>query len=577
MLVLIGLLGGFITGISPCIIPVLPVILFSGGMQSARTTESVGVGGTAVRTQTKVSRFRPYAVIAGLVTSFSLMMLAGTFVLSLLNLPQDILRWAGIIVLVMIGIGLLLPQVQHLLEKPFSRLPSSNLAAGRSGFPLGLALGAVYVPCAGPVLAAIAVAGTTGNISAGTVVLTVSFAVGAAIPLLFFALAGRGIAERVKAFRRRQRTVRIVSGVTMLALAIGLVFNLPAVLQRAVPDITAGLQQQLAQSDEVAEAIGMGNLVNDENRMLDQCEINAVELGSCGPAPSFRELDGWFNTPGDQPVEIDDLQGQVVLLDFWAYSCINCQRSLPHVQAWYETYEDAGLSVVGIHSPEYSFEREARNVRAGAREHGLTYPIAQDNNLATWTQYRNRFWPAHYLIDAEGTVRSIHFGEGNYEAMEDGIRELLRERDPDVQLPGETDVQDQTPDGNQTPETFLGTTKIQNFGGEEAYSALTEEFSYPEELARNTFALDGSWELGTQSITPRGDSASVTVEYTGREVRMVLAGEGSVTVDVDGDVREIEVGGTPNSYELLLADEVQEGRIEVTLPNGVEAYSFTFG
>lgn len=571
MLVLIGLLGGFITGISPCIIPVLPVILFSGGMQSARGGDASGAG------RRRVGRFRPYAVILGLVTSFSLMMLAGTFVLNLLGLPQDVLRWAGIVVLVLIGVGLLVPALQHVLEKPFSRLPQRQVGVDRSGFPLGLALGAVYVPCAGPVLAAIAVAGTTGQVNAGTVVLTVSFAVGAAIPLLFFALGGRRIAERISAFRQRQRTIRVISGVTMLALAVGLVFNLPALLQRAVPDVTAGLQQQIAQSDEVSQAIGMGNLVNEENRQLDQCEINAVELQSCGTAPPLQELEGWFNTPDEEPVELEDLRGRVVLLDFWAYSCINCQRSLPHVQAWYEAYEDAGLSVIGVHSPEYSFERERRNVLAGAEDHGLTYPIAQDNNLATWTMYRNRFWPAHYLIDAEGTVRSINFGEGNYEAMEDNIRTLLQEADPDVALPGETDTEDETPDGTQTEETYLGATKVQNFGGTERYSALTEEFALPEELARDTFALDGAWQLDSQSITPRGDEARIELAYTGEEVRIVLAGEGTLSVDVDGEVKQIEVTGTPTSYELLKVDAPREGTIEVTVPAGVQAFSFTFG
>jgi cytochrome c biogenesis protein CcdA len=222
-LALIGFFGGLITGISPCILPVLPVIFYSGGVQGARTGGADG-GTTVVKAP---SRWRPYLVISGLVVSFSVFTLVGSLLLSLLNLPQDVLRWTGLIVLVLIGIGLIVPRFESILEKPFSWIPQRNVGTDRGGFLLGIALGAVYVPCAGPVLAAITVAGSTGEIGIETVVLTATFAVGAAIPLLFFALAGRRVGERVKSFRKHQRGIRMTGGVVMIALAIGLVFNVP--------------------------------------------------------------------------------------------------------------------------------------------------------------------------------------------------------------------------------------------------------------------------------------------------------------------------------------------------------------
>lgn len=594
MLALIGLLGGFITGISPCIIPVLPVILFSGGMQSARAPKATdaaetadqagsGAGGVAVATRAErkaakpVSRWRPYFVISGIVVSFTLMTLAGSLVLSLLGLPQDVLRWAGIIVLTLIGIGLMVPQVQHLLEKPFQRFPQMQTSK-LQGFPLGLALGAVYVPCAGPVLAAITVAGATGQIGVDTVVLTVSFAIGAALPLLFFALAGRGLAERIAAFRKRQGIIRIVSGALMILLALGLVFDLPARLQRLVPDYTSAIQNAIADNEDVQSAIQIGGLENDENRDLDLCDPGATELQECGTAPSIRGIESWFNTEGDQPIDLADLRGQVVLVDFWAYSCINCQRSTPHINAWYDAYQDAGLEVIGVHSPEYAFEKERQNVIDGAEALGIEYPVAIDNNLSTWTNYRNAYWPARYLIDADGTVRNVHFGEGQYQEGERMLRELLQQANPDVQLPPVTETSDDTPsNADITPESYLGTTKVQNFGGEERYSTQTEQFSFPAELARDTFALDGAWQLETQFVTPREGEARIRLEYSGQEVRMVLAGEGTVVAEVDGERVELDVSGTPRSYQLLRADANQEGTIEVTVPQGVEAYSFTFG
>lgn len=569
-LIIIGLLGGLITGISPCILPVLPVIFLTGGAQSARFE---GDSKTV-----PARRSRPFLVIAGLVVSFTFVTLVGSLILGLLNLPQDIIRWVGIGVLVLIGVGLLIPRFEQILEKPFQWLPRKEVQNRGSGFGVGLALGAVFVPCAGPVLAAIIVAGATGQIGAGTVLLTASFAIGVAIPLLAFALAGRGLVERIKAFRKRERGLRIAAGVAMLALAVGLVFNVPQALQRLVPDYTAQLQRDLTDNEQAAEALGLGGLVNDENRDLDKCTNGADELESCGTAPSIKGIEKWLNTPNGEGIDLTDLRGKVVLIDFWAYSCINCQRSIPHVVAWDDTYRDLGLEVIGIHSPEYAFEKDAGNVEAGARDFGITYPVALDNNLSTWTNYRNRYWPAHYLIDAQGTVRHIAFGEGNYAATEKMIRELLKDADPEVQLPGETDVQDTTPElGSTTPETFLGSSKDRNFAGPGDYRAGAGTYEFPTDQKQDTFALEGDWNIQTQYVTPVGDTARIQLTFRASEVRIVAAGEGTIGVDVDGQSSTIEVGGTPRSYAVVEPGDAREGTIVLDVPNGVEAYSFTFG
>jgi len=603
-LAIIGLLGGLITGISPCILPVLPVIFLTGGAQSARIPQydmaagaAVGVGtgggssgtagGTAVATRTSaasaptptVSRWRPYLVIAGLVTSFTLVTLVGSIALTALGLPQDVIRWVAMAVLVAIGVGLIVPRFEHLLERAFAWVPTRKVDNNRNGFGVGLALGAVFVPCAGPVLAAIIVAGSTGQIGGDTVLLTVSFAIGVAVPLLFFALAGRGLTERVKAFRRRERGLRIAAGVAMIALAIGLAFNLPQTLQRLVPDYTAGIQQELTDNEAAREALQLGGLVTEENEDLDQCTNGATELESCGTAPSIKGIESWFNTPGDEAIDLADLRGEVVLIDFWAYSCINCQRSIPHSVAWNETYGDLGLNVIGIHSPEYAFEKDRGNVIAGAEDFGISYPVALDNNLATWTNYRNRYWPAHYLVDAEGTVRHISFGEGNYEATEAMIRELLVDADPSVSLPGETDVDDVTPGvGSTTQETFLGTSKDVNFGGGVRYAPGEGTYDLPDSQPSDSFALDGAWQLETQYAMPAGADAHIRLDFHATQVRMVLAGSGAVTVTLDGgESRTIEVDGTPRSYGLV--EGVGDGQhvLDVEVGEGVEAYSFTFG
>ncbi|WP_431278011.1 cytochrome c biogenesis protein DipZ [Leifsonia poae] len=609
-LALIGFLGGLITGISPCILPVLPVIFFSGGAQSARGSraekaqarqaQADGIdgsahpepGGTATTTatatatatrteapaETTVSRWRPYLVILGLVISFSIFTLVGSLLLALLHLPQDVLRYAGIVVLLLIGVGLIVPKFEEYLEKPFSWIPQKNVGTERGGFVLGIALGAVYVPCAGPVLAAITVAGSTGRIGPETIVLTVTFAIGAAIPLLIFALAGRRVAERVKSFRKHQKGIRITGGVLMIALAAGLLFNLPQALQKLVPDYTSALQNQFSNSDQVSKALNLGGIVNDQNKNLSKCSNDSDKLQSCGTAPDITGIQQWFNTPGNQPLALSQLKGKVVLIDFWAYSCINCQRSIPHVVAWDKAYRDAGLDVIGIHAPEYAFEKVPANVEAGAKDFGITYPVAIDNNLSTWTNYRNRYWPAHYLIDAKGVVRNVQFGEGNYASTEKLIRQLLQDAKPGATLPAATEVADTTPkSGTTTPESYLGSTKVVNFGGSEKYSSSTSDFSFPAKLAANKFALDGAWSLNTQYIEPTAQDAKVRLDYEASEVRMVLAGAGKVSYTVDGKTRTIDVNGTPTSYRLLKTSDAASGTVTVTIPKGIQAYSFTFG
>jgi thiol-disulfide isomerase/thioredoxin len=354
----------------------------------------------------------------------------------------------------------------------------------------------------------------------------------------------------------------------------------PQALQRLVPDYTAQLQRDLTDSDEARRALDLGGLVTDENKDLDQCTNGAPELESCGTAPSIRGIEQWLNTPDAAGLALDDLRGQVVLIDFWAYSCINCQRSIPHVVAWDETYRDSGLQVIGIHSPEYAFEKDADNVAAGARDFGIEYPVALDNTLSTWTNYRNRYWPAHYLIDAEGTVRHIAFGEGNYAATEKLIRELLQDASPGIALPGETTVDDETPEsGTRTRETFLGSAKDVNFGGDEQYRAGEGAYRFPSDQPADSFALDGDWRLETQYATPADDEGGgIRLDYRATEVRMVLAGAGEVEVTRDdGSTETIAVDGTPRSYALVEGADGERGVLEVSVSPGVEVYSFTFG
>jgi cytochrome c biogenesis protein CcdA/thiol-disulfide isomerase/thioredoxin len=563
-LVLIGLVGGLITGISPCILPVLPVIFLSGGAQGARNTAPATPAG-----ERRDGR-RPYLVVAGLALSFSVFTLAGTLLLDALPLPQDIIRWAGLVVLVLLGLGMMIPRVEALLEKPFSRIPQRGVGADRGGFVLGLALGAVYVPCAGPVLAAITVAGATGRIGGRTLVLTLAFAVGTAIPLLMFALAGRGIAERLRAFRSHQRGIRVGAGAVVIALAVALTFNVTDAVQRAIPDYTTSLNNALDSPHSASKALGP-----NQSASLAACvqDAGSGALRNCGTAPAISGIQQWLNS---SPIDLASLRGKVVLVDFWAYSCINCQRAIAHTTAWYSTYKADGFEVIGVHTPEYAFEHTAGNVAAGAKRLGITYPVALDNDYATWNNYGNDSWPAEYLIDASGTIRSVAIGEGDYDGTESLIRRLLTAANPKVTLPPATHVADTTPSAALTPEMYLGSDRADYYAGDSPLGPGTKTFPVPSSVPGDGFALGGTWSVGEESLTARANAA-IALNYDAHDVYLDVGGTGTLTVTEGGKTTTYKVSGAPNIYTLVHHKAQERATLRVTLSPGLKAYSFTYG
>ena len=569
-LALIGLVGGLITGVSPCVLPMLPIIFVTAGepgSASARTRDA--------------SRGRPLKIIGGVVVAFSLIALVGSSVLAALGLPDSFLRWTGLVVLTLVGLGLIVPPLGHLIEKPFYRLPKlTNNEAGP--FVLGLGLGTLYVPCAGPVLAAITVAGATGHVGLKTIVLTVAFAVGAALPLLVFAAAGSRIAERVRAYRKRDRQFRIGSGVVLIALAVALAFNLTDLLQRAVPDYTSGLQSKVADSSQVQGALNP--LSNAVNAQLSRCKPGSAGLARCGQAPPIEGISHWFNTPSGRPVPLTSLRGHVVLVDFWAYSCINCQRNQPYLNAWYRAYHAAGLDVVGVQSPEFSFEKSASNVQGAVHREHIAYPVALDPRLETWTNYRNQYWPATYVVDADGTVRAIKFGEGGYEQTESQLRALLREADPGVQLPPPTSTgvrADQPGGAGTTPETYLAYSRgSDSYRGTPGTLALGKPATYTlrGEQPADTFGLGGRWRVGTDASTALADGAQVRIDERAAKVYNVVSGHGTITVSEDGgSPRSVRVDGQPDAYPVVDGTGPSRHTLTLTYSRGLKVYTFSFG
>ncbi|WP_061964297.1 cytochrome c biogenesis protein DipZ [Demequina aurantiaca] len=560
-LILVGLVSGIITAISPCVLPVLPAIL----------TSSIQDGAANKR--------RPYVVVGGLVVSFAVFTLIGGVLISLLGLPDDVLRWAGIITLAIVGLGLAVPAVGHILEKPFVNTKIPTLNRDGNGFIMGLALGLVFVPCAGPILASITVLAATNGISWGLVVLTMSFSLGIAIPLLLFGVAGQSIGKRIKAVRERLQAIRIASGVILMLTALVIATNLAEPLQRSVPGFLANIQESIENNGNVqgeldnlagreAAAPATGNALT-----FDECEKgDATVLQNCGPARDLPGIQEWLNTPNGEALDLDNLEGPV-LLDFWTYSCINCQRTFPYLTAWDDRYRDDGLTIIGVHSPEFNFEKVVGNVEDATERYGIEYPVAIDNDFTTWREWDQRFWPAHYLIDQTGTVRQVHYGEGKYEATEKLIQQLL-DAPPQEAVVADTGGHTQ----GRTPELYVGKGRLAAADNDEIVSGEATVYTGNATPAEDEFSFGGQWTVeGEYSTT--GTDATLDLNFYAADVHLVMAGEGTVTVTLAGDSsynEVVEIDGTSDLYDLYVGEPIDD-TMHLEFSEGIEVYAFTFG
>ncbi len=567
-LIAIGLIAGVIAGISPCILPVLPVVLVAG--TSAPTDEASAVADKRAR------RRRALLVVLGLVVSFSLITLAGSALLSALHLPQDLLRNIGLAMLALLGIGLLVPPVGVLLERPFARFRPTQPRLDGGGLLLGFGLGAVFVPCAGPVLSTITTVGAMRHFVWSTVTLTLAFGVGVAIQLLAVSLAGDELIERVGSLRRHGPLLRRIAGGVLLAMAAILTLNLANGLQRDVPGYTTALQNHVEGTAYATHALNALKSSSASGK-LKHCPEGSATLQECGPAPNFRQISAWLQTPGGKPLTLRSLRGHVVLVDFWTYSCINCQRTIPHVEAWYKRYHAEGLEVVGVHTPEFAFEHVVSNVKTAVAQFGVTYPVAVDDDYGTWDAYDNNSWPAEYLIDATGHVRAVHLGEGNYPRTESLIRQLLVDAHPAVHLPARTEVADKTPTEAVNPETYVGYERDQFIVGSPIIPDRSAPYSFPTSLQLGEFALAGNWTVGKEQATA-GSGARLELGYQARDVYLVLGGHGTVKVAVDGGKSHtVVVSGIPRLYTMVSTAALGHGVLQLQMSPGIQAYDFTFG
>jgi len=542
LLLLIGFLAGVVTAISPCVLPVLPILLAGGA-----------AGG----------RRRPYAIIAGLVASFIVFTLTAAWIIDRLGLPDDILRNAALVLLFLVAATLLVPRLGELVERPFLRLTRRRPSGSSGGFVLGLSLGLVFTPCAGPIFSYVAVRAGSEHLNLKAVLLIVAYALGAAIPMLLVALGGRGISARL-----RSPLVRPALGVVIALAGVAAVFHLDTKAQTALGGYTNHIQNLIERNHYVDRHLHGGS----SGPKLVAAAAGA-QPGDYGAAPDFTGISHWLNTPGDRPLSLASLHGKVVLVDFWTYSCVNCLRTLPHLEAWDKAYRKDGLVVVGVHTPEFAFEHSLSNVREAMRRLGVRYPVALDNDYATWSAYSNQYWPAEYLLDRRGHLRHFHFGEGEYGRTEQLIRTLLA---PGRTLPTAAAIADRTPMSLTTPESYLGSRRLARYSGSQIASNRFATYRFPGSLPLDHLAYAGSWQVGAERIVA-GPNARLRLHFHARDVYLVLGGRGSIRVLLDGRPAGTVRVTADRLYTLVSGAKLREALLELRFSPGVDAYAFTFG
>ncbi len=531
----LGFLEGFALIISPCILPILPIIL-AGSL----------VG----------SKKRPLGIIFGFIIIFALFTFFSRKLVQYAGIDLNEVRHISYVILLLFGIIML---STYLTEK-FSLLTSRLASAGskfdainnpQGGFFSGLLFGGlvaiIWTPCAGPILAAVIVQTVIQHTTLMSFLTVLAFGIGAAVPMLFIAIFGRKIMTRLGFFKTHAVLCRKIIGVIVIA-SVGYMFYLEG-----------GVATSFAATTTNKAATSLQN-----------------GLAAPYPAPKIAGISAWFNSA---PLQLNELKGKVVLIDFWTYSCINCVRTLPYTKGWYNKYHDKGLVIIGMHTPEFDFEKDATNVKNAVIKEGIPYPVALDSQFVTWQNFNNSYWPALYLIDKSGNVVYQHFGEGDDDITENNIRFLLGIDQPVSNTAGAQ----QAMAIDETPETYLGYARAARFASPETVAVnQTVQYTFPTELAKNDWALQGAWKVMADRAIAMAPNSAIKIHFNAHKVFIVMGSAAQHPINV-----KLVLNGKFNSsinvnahtlYAAIALNNSDGGILQVVPSEpGLEVYTFTFG
>jgi len=597
ILVLLVFLDGVLTILSPCILPVLPFVFARGEQPFLKSGLPILMG--------MVITFAAIATLASVGGAWAVQV-------------NQYGRIFALILLTAFAVSLLSSDLADWFARPFIALGNrllqpSTTAASNAGLIhsllLGVATGLLWAPCAGPILGLVLAGAAISGPNTQTTLLLFAYAAGAATSLAVALLAGGRLFAALKKTLGVGEWIRRSLGIAILLAVIAIMFGWDSrVLTRLSLTNTNRIEQSLINSINPGLTMGgntnivVNNAINStisgDNAIMSKTQPHALAIE--GELPSLGGATSWLNSP---PLSPDALRGKVVLIDFWTYSCINCLRSLPYVKAWYEKYKDHGLVVIGVHAPEFAFERDTSNVRHAVSDLGIAYPVALDNNYAIWQAFNNQYWPAHYFIDAKGKIRSHHFGEGNYAESEQTIRQLLTEagfKDLPPNVTGSTravGIQAAADETHvQSPETYIGYERAENFSSPTGFAPdQSKIYAAPSMPELNHWGLEGTWLVDKEKAVLGSASGKIVFRFYARDLHLVLgpSADGKpvrfrVQLDgaapalnhgVDTDVYGYGVINEQRLYQLVRQTNVIEEHtfaIEF-LDSGAQAFAFTFG
>ena len=569
---LFAVIAGAGTAITPCVLPVLPALLSASA-----------AGG----------RRRPLGIVVGLTTTFTIAIVALAQLVKGIGLASSAARTVSIIVLLAFGLLLLIPELAARVQAPLSRLarfgPKTRGDGFASGVGVGAALGFVCAPCAGPILAAVTSVSASSGASVRVVAVAVAYSVGLGAVLLLYALGGRAVIERIRRSARGYVVERVL-GAVLIVTALAMIGNVDVRFEEALAkdhlpaflvDPTRSLENSSAVQNRLASLRAPSRFAVRQKEAASAAPVaEHTSLPDLGTAPEFTGTEQWFNTPGGRPLSLAGLRGHVVLVDFWTYTCINCLRTLPFLKGLYATYHRYGLEIVGVETPEFTFEQEASNVSQAVAADGIRYPVVQDNNYGTWNAYQNQYWPAEYLIDGTGQVRHTQFGEGDYKQGEQAVRELLYAAGAH-RLPPPMTATAIMPSANLgTPETYLDTDRAQGFA--QKLLRGVHQYAGVQSPQLNEFALKGWWRVSSENSTPATAAGGVIqAGFQAAKVYLVMTSAGNVPrrvqVLLDGRPYSTVTVSGQRLYTLVSLPSDGQHALTVQVPYGVNAYSFTFG
>lgn len=561
ILILFAFLAGIVTILSPCILPVLPIIL------SGSVTES---------------KKYPYGVILGFIVSFTFFTIFLSTIVKITGISGDFVRNFAIIIIALFGLVLLFPKLLVYFELLASKLVNKTQKPGAKkrdgligGFIVGTSLGLIWTPCVGPILASVIALSISGQVSGNSFFIVLAYAIGTAIPMFAILYGGKKLISKVPGLLKNLPKIQKGFGVLMIIMSIVLFLNLERSFQTYILEKFPSYGTKLTQIEN-------NKLVQEKLQTKTPMQSNIV-------APALTGTGDWFNS---EPLTLEELKGKIVIIDFWTYSCINCIRTLPYLEALHQKYKDQGLVLIGVHTPEFEFEKNSANLAKAIKDFGLTYPIVQDNDFATWRAYQNRYWPAKYIIDQNGKIVYTHFGEGKYEETEQVVQSLLQKAGYNPDTTTTTSLKIDKNSGNTSPETYFNSKRIKNFASPEKITANKfNQYSIPETLELNQFAFQGNWNITEENSTPQKNS-KLKINFQGKDIYLVARAKkdgvaGKIEIKLNGKkYYNAETDGrngilTVNDnklYHLISLPKSRKQTLELEfLDENLEIYTFTFG